>query len=132
MIVLDEQLADPRLIRSIQLWYKGKVISIADARPRTLVRDESVPTLLHQLNAPTFVTINHKHFWQRISASSAYCVVCLKLPAERALDVSDQLRAVLSRPEWRTKRGRLGNVILVSGHPIASYSLKGEIELIAG
>jgi hypothetical protein len=131
MIVLDEQLADPRIIRGIERWYKGKVIRIIDVRPRTTVPDEAIPVLLRQLSAPTFVTINHRHFWRKIPASPDYCVICLKLPAEHALEIPEALRAVLSRPEWRAKRGRLGNVILVSDRPVAYYSSKqGPIELV--
>ena len=102
MIVLDEQLADPRIIRSIERWYKGKVISIIDVHPSTLVHDEAIPVLLRQLTGPTFVTINHRHFWRKIPASPDYCVICL---AERTLELPEALRAVLSRPEWRAKRG---------------------------
>jgi hypothetical protein len=124
MIVLDEQLADPRIIRDIEGWYKGKVTSIVEARPRTAIPDEDIPNLLRKLKAPTFVTINHKDFWRKIPASSAYCVVCLKLPCERSLEVSDALRAILSWPEWRTKDGRRGNVILLSDRRVAYYSTK--------
>lgn len=131
MIVLDEQLADPRIIRNIEHWYKGKVISIVDVRPRTAVLDDAIPGLLRQLSGPTFVTINHRHFWRKILASPDYCVICLKLAAERSLELSEALRAVLSRPEWRTKRGRMGTVIFVSDRRIAYYSVKrGQIELI--
>lgn len=132
MIVLDEQLADPRIIRSIERWYKGKVVSILDVRPRTAAPDEAIPVLLRQLSAPTFVTINHRHFWRKIPASPDYCVICLKLPAEQSLQVPEALRAVLSRREWRTKRGRIGNVIFVSDRPVAYYSSKkSHIELVA-
>jgi hypothetical protein len=132
MIVLDEQLADPRIIRSIERWYKGKVIGIVDVRPRTAVLDDAIPVLLRQLSAPTFVTINHRHFWRKIPASPDYCVICLKLPAERSVELPEALRAVLGRPGWRTKRGRLGNVIFVSNRQIAYYSAKqGPIELIS-
>lgn len=131
MIVLDEQLGDPRIIRSIERWYKGKVISIIDVRPRTVVPDEAIPVLLRQLTGPTFMTINHRHFWRKIPASPDYCVICLKLPAEHAMELPETLRAVLSRPEWRSKHGRLGNVILVSDRPVAYYSAKkGHIELV--
>jgi hypothetical protein len=130
MIVVDEQLADPRIILDIRRWYKGKVISINEVRPQTIVPDEVIPALLRELNAPTFVTINFQHFWQKISASPAYCVVCLKLPAERSREVSQMLRTVLSQPTWRTKRERMGNVIFVSGQRVACYSSKrGHIEL---
>jgi hypothetical protein len=91
MIVLDEQLADPRIIHSIQSWYKGKVISIVDVRPRTLVTDDAIPILLRRLSAPTFVTINHRDFWRKIPARSTYCVICLKLPTEHVLKVPETL-----------------------------------------
>lgn len=131
MIVLDEQLVDPRIIRSIERWYKGKVISIVDVRPGTVVLDDAVPVLLRQLVAPTFVTINHRHFWRKIPASPDYCAICLKLPAERASELPEVLRTVLGRAEWRTKRRRMGNVGFVSDRRIAYYSANhGPIELI--
>ena len=124
MIVLDEQLADPRIIRSIERWYKGKVITIIDVRPGTAVLDDAIPILLRQLSAPTFVTINHRHFWRKIPASPDYCVICLKLPAEHSSELPEALRAVLTQPEWRAKRGRMGTVIFVSDRQIAYYSAK--------
>jgi hypothetical protein len=131
MIVLDEQLADPRIIRSIQHWYKGKVTGIQEARAHTRITDDVIPVLLRQLKAPTFVTINHEDFWRRIPADPAYCVICLKLTSRRSSEVPEALRAILTRPEWRTKRGRMGNVIFVSGRRIAYYSTKhGHIELM--
>ena len=122
MIVLDEQLADPRIIRGIKRWYKGKVISIVEVRPQTVVHDEVVSDLLRQLRAPTFVTINHQDFWRKIPASTSYCVVCLKLPCQRSLEVSEALRSILRQPDWRTKRGRVGYVILASDRRIDYYS----------
>lgn len=131
MIVLDEQLADPRIIRNIEGWYKGKVINIMNVRPGTVVLDDAIPILLRQLSAPIFVTINHRHFWRKIPASPDYCVICLKLPAERSLELPEALRTVLGRAVWRTKRGRMGKVILFSGRRIAYYSANhGPIELI--
>jgi len=134
MIVLDEQLADPRIISSIEHWYKGRVITIDEARPQSKIPDDVVPVLLRQLKEPTFVTINHEDFWQKVPANSAYCVICLKLTSKRSSEVPEVLRAILSQPKWRTKRGRLGNVILVSQRRIADYSTKrkhGHIELIS-
>jgi len=54
MIVVDEQLADPRIIRSISNWYKGRVISVIEMRPHTTVPDDAIPELLRHLKAPTF------------------------------------------------------------------------------
>ena len=131
MIVLDEQIAGPRIISSIQHWYKGKVTGVQEARPHTRITDDVIPVLLRQLKAPTFVTINHEDFWRKIPADSGYCVVCLKLTSRRSSEVPEALRAILTRPEWRTKHGRMGNVIFVSGRRIAYYYTKqGHIELM--
>ena len=78
MIVMDEQLADPQIIRSVEQWYKGKVIVIGEARPQNRITDDVIPALLRRLKAPTFVTINYEDFWRRIPANSAYCVICFK------------------------------------------------------
>src|SRR6185295_3979257 len=104
MIVLDEQLADPQIIGSIETWYKGKVTRIQDERPLTKIPDDVIPASLRRLKAPTFVTINYDDFWRRTPADSAYCVICLKLTSNRCSEISDILRTILSRPEWSTKR----------------------------
>jgi hypothetical protein len=124
MIVLDEQLADPQIIRSIEQWYKGKVIVIGEARPQTRITDDVIPALLRRLKAPTFVTINYEDFWRKIPANSAYCVICFKLTGKRSAEVPGALRAILSRPEWRSKSGRLGTVISVSARRVVFYSAK--------
>ena len=124
MIVLDEQLADPQIIRGIKQWYKGKVIVIGEARPQTRITDDVIPVLLHKLKEPTFVTINHEDFWRKIPANSAYCVICFKLTGKRSAEVPEALRALLSRLEWRSKSNRLGAVISVSARRIAFYSTK--------
>lgn len=131
MIVLDEQLADPRIVHSIEKWYKGKVISVEQARPQTRITDDVVPVLLRRLKEPTFVTINHEDFWRKIPANSAYCVICLTLISKRASEVPQVLRAILSLPQLRTKSGRLGTVIFVSDQRVAYYSAKRKhIELL--
>jgi hypothetical protein len=129
MIVPDEQLADPQIIRSIEEWYKGKVIVIGETRRRTRITDDVIPVLLHKLRAPTIVTINHEDFWRKIPANSAYCVICFKLTAKRSAEVPDALRALLSRPERSSKSKRLGAVISVTARRVAFYSTKhGHIE----
>lgn len=62
MIVLDENIYDPQLATRINAWYRGQVISINSLRPSTLVKDDSIPTLLLQVSQPTFVTINIEYY----------------------------------------------------------------------
>ena len=75
MIVLDEQLEDPRIANAIERWYPGKVINILDARRHSEILDEAVPAILHCLKEPTFITTNYRDFWQRIEAHAGYCVI---------------------------------------------------------
>ena len=62
MIVLDEQLADARIVAAIERWYRGKVINILDVRPHTRVLDDVIGVLLLRLKDPTFITINYHDF----------------------------------------------------------------------
>lgn len=121
MIVLDEQLEDPRLVQLIELWYKGAVIYVSQLRPQTLIKDDAMPTLLRRVRQPTFVTINYSDFWRRIPASADYCIICLKLSAEQKFEVPGILRGLLNLPELRTKGARMGRVVSVKGQTIDSY-----------
>src|SRR5437667_12912687 len=116
MIVLDEQLADAQVGREFARWYKGTVTNITRLRPCTMIFVDVVPTLLRTVRNPTFVTINYTDFWRVILASPAHCVVCLKLRQHEALLSPQIVRRLLSQPEFRTKRSRMGYVISVSGN----------------
>src|SRR5438093_9557213 len=112
MIVLDEQLQGRRIAAAIERWYPGKVINIRDARLDTDIPDPDVPSLLHHLKDPTFVTINWSDFWphRRKYRHSGYCIICLKLPGDKAQEVPVALRDVLR--QFPTKRERMGKIVL--------------------
>ena len=63
--------------------------------------------LLHGVRQHAFVTIDHKDFWNRIDTHHAYCVVRLRLPTERVLEVSRLFPEGLRRPEYSTKNLRV-------------------------
>lgn len=121
MIVLDEQLNDPRIINLIAEWYPGKVIVIGDIRPGTIIKDDAIPGLLLKEAQPTFVTINYSDFWEVTSANDGYCIVCIKLPSDQKLKVTGILREVLSQPAFKAKHGRMGKVISYSHGVIEHY-----------
>jgi len=121
MIVLDEQLTEAQIALDIARWYKGSVINVLHLRPQTVVLDDAVSTLLRTVKQPTFVTINYADFWNIYPASAAYCLVCFKLPTVRAPEVPGLLREVLSLPEYRTKRDRMGCVISWRNHVVEDY-----------
>ena len=121
MIVLDEQICRPWMQQAIKRWYKGAVMYITDVRPHTLILDDVMPVLLRELRQPTFVTINHSDFWHKLLANDAYCAICFKLSEERVRELPEMLRDVLRMPEWKTKRQRMGKVLLVSEQSLRWY-----------
>jgi len=121
VIVLDEQLNDPLLIKAIKRWHTGQVITINDARPSTQIYDDAIIALMHQLKSPIFVTINYTDFWRKVPAHSQYCVICLKLSTERKKEVPIILRELLGQDEFNTKRKLMGKVISISEGVVRYY-----------
>ena len=121
MIVLDEQLSAPYLKKEIEKWYAGSVIILGSLRPHGVIKDDGIPALLQDLTQPTLITINYDDFWRKSAAHPSYCVICFNLPRERAHEIPDSLRTLLSRPEWKTKRGRMGKGISISGNKVRYY-----------
>jgi hypothetical protein len=122
MIVLDEQLLGRGLERDIAQWYRDTVQFITDLRPHTIIQDEAIPALLRQQSQPTFVTINERDFWRRVAPDQRYCIVCFVLSDARAREISSALRALLRRPEFRTKAQRLGKIMRVTHDDIIYYT----------
>ncbi|MGH9803123.1 MAG: hypothetical protein ACRD82_22390 [Blastocatellia bacterium] len=121
--MLDEQLNSARIGSAISQWYPGAVISVSDLRPHARLLDPEIPDYLLQLRQPTFVTINYRDFWKRHLAHPRYYLVCLKLEQNESDRVPDVLRQVLSLPEFRTKRLRMGKVISWSAETIKYFSV---------
>src|SRR5262245_42586630 len=88
MIVLDEQLQGLELEDAIAHWYRGTVLTVKTLRPGTVVKDDTIPTLLRRLKQPTFVTIYYADFWRRVQGDRLSCIVCLALAIDQADKVS--------------------------------------------
>lgn len=123
MIVLDEQLLGRNLERDIARWYRGAVHFIIDLRLHTVIKDDAIPDLLRQQTRPTFVTINERDFWRRVTIDQRYCVVCFVLPDARVREIPQSLRSLLRRLEFRTKAQRMGKVIRVTNEDIRYYTV---------
>ena len=111
MIVLDETINDPRIISAIARWYPGLVMGVTELRPHARLLDPEIPDYLLRLRQPTFVTINYTDWNKPHLAHRRYCIISLKLKHEEALSLPDIVRGILRRPEYRTKRRRMGKVI---------------------
>ena len=123
MIVVDEQLNDYRIFDDLEKWYKGKVIHVKELRPKTLVDDDNIASLLLTVNEETFITINYTDFWKVIPAHKRYCVICFNLKGELTLEIPNRLREIFKNPELKTKRARMGKVVSARG-VINWYSLE--------
>lgn len=130
MIVLDEQIMRQRIAVAISRWYQGQVTNVLALRPNTIVKDDSIPTLLLQVQSPTFVTINAQDFWFKVPAHRRYCIVSLDLPQTEVLQVPSILRNLLQKPEFTTKENRMGKVIRVQGQQVRFYGLDRQITLL--
>lgn len=111
MIVLDENLHDEDISTPIAKWYPGRVISIIDLRPQSIIKDEAIATLLQQVNHATFVTINVSDFWKKMLPASGYCIIVIELPKERSTEIPTILRRLLQLELFKTKAARMGKVI---------------------
>ena len=69
MIVFDENMQQRSIMDAVAAWYRGRVISVTVLRPNTLIKDETISTLLRSAQRPTFVPTNIDNFgnaFQRI------------------------------------------------------------------
>jgi len=124
MLVLDEQLLGRGLETVLGRWYHGPILFITELRPNTIIKDEAIPTLLHQQHSATFITINESDFWRRVVMARHYCVICFALPDSQVSELPALLRAVFRHPLFHTKAQRMGKVLRVTRTTISYYSLR--------
>lgn len=130
MIVLDENIRSNALVTQISNWYVGKVISVLDLRPVTLIKDDGIATLLRTANRPTFVTINVKDFWPRFRADKHYCVISFVLEQQQVAKLSTLLRSVLMLPQFHTRATRMGTIVRVRPIVLEYYGIDRRIHRI--
>lgn len=130
MIVVDENIQDGLVIRTIASWYPGQVISVTALRLQTLIKDDGIAMLLHQVSEPTFVTTNVDDFWPKFPAHRRYCIVSILLTIEETMEVPETLRNLLRLPVFRTKAARMGKVIRVRPSGIEYYEVDRRIHFL--
>jgi hypothetical protein len=131
MIVLDEGIYDPDLAEDIAAWYKGRVTSIKQLRPRTIIKDDAMVMLVRAMPQPTFVTTNVIDFWRVIPASAYYAIVNIDLSNEQLRQLPTWLRACLRMPIFKSKASRMGKVIRLRPTRIEYYEADWHIKTLA-
>jgi hypothetical protein len=124
MIVLDEHLPHEELAEAIRQWYRGRVCTITELRPGTIIKDDAVSSLLQSVSEPTFVTLNWSDFWHRTDAHPGFCLVCFTLPSQRAAELPPLLRRLFRCDPFRTKSARMGKVARVGEKQFAYYRVR--------
>jgi hypothetical protein len=122
-IILDDQLFDLEVLIPIARWIT--VQRLRDIRPNEVIKDERVPTLLQNLNDPTFITIDGG-FWDKRLRNAAYCILFFPLSNEEQNKIPGLLRPLLRLSEFRTKASRMGKVVKVSSTGIHCWQLGTE------
>jgi hypothetical protein len=127
MLVLDEQLMGRDLYVALRRWYRGRIVSVPDLRPNTLIKDEAIPSLLRGLRQPALLTINDVDFWRKVDIDARFCVVCFPLSDARVPEIPELLRAVLRLREFRTKADRMGKVLRVTRGSVSYYTYRSRM-----
>jgi hypothetical protein len=122
MIILDEQLLEHDIEENISKWYRGTVRFITELRPNTIIKDDAIPQLLRQQNQATFITINERDFWRKVTITEQFCVVCLTLPDSRTYEIPNILRELFQYSEFKTKANRMGKVIRIADNETSYYT----------
>ncbi len=123
MIVLDEQLLNYGLRATIARWYRGRIVTITELRPGSVIRDDAIPAILREGSQPTFVTINVEDFWRRLAPDTHFFVACFALSHSQAGNVATLLRQLFHLPPFRTRRLRSGKIARVSTEQVQFYTV---------
>jgi hypothetical protein len=126
MNVLDENVPESQRVllrrRRVALRQIGQELG------RRGMKDHEIISLLHQLDRPTFFTLD-SDFYNRHLCHERYCLVHLDVEDEM---VAEYVRRFLRHRQLNTRAKRLGRVIRISPSGLALWSIhKDEISHLA-
>jgi len=117
MNVLDENIPDSQ--RALLRTRRVALRQIGQNLGRKGMKDKEIIPLLHQLDRPTFFTLDGDFFDRRL-CHERYCLVHLDVEEEV---VAEYVRRLLRHPELNTRAKRLGRVIRVSPTGLALWQI---------
>jgi len=114
VIVLDEQLNSDSVAKDFGAW-DGRIVTMPQLGWAGL-SDESILRILRQHRGCTFVTINHRDFWNVVDGDARCAIICLSLPTRREDEASDWVHRLFRMAPFSTQRARSGHVIKITAH----------------
>jgi hypothetical protein len=120
--ILDENI--PESQRTLLRSRRVAVRQIGQDLGRKGMKDDEILPLLHQLDRPTFFTLDGD-FYDRRLCHEGYCLVHLDIEEER---VADFVRRLLRHRELNTKDKRMGRVIRILPTGLALWRIHEEQE----
>ena len=86
------------------------------------MKDDEIIPMLHQLNDPTFFTLDDDFFHPRFRHPK-YCLVHLDVHGQ---DAAEYIRRTLKHPDFDTKAKRMGRIIRVSPTGLSVWKIHAE------
>ena len=123
MNVLDENI--PESQRRLLQTKRIRVCQIGRDVGRKGMKDDEIIPLLHQLDRPTFFTLDGD-FYNRRLCHEAYCLVHLKVEDET---VAESIRRFLRHPTLNAKAKRMGCVVRVEPRQMTLWRLHEQQEV---
>ncbi len=120
MIIIDENFPDSQrhLLQSWRVSFKQIAFEIG----REGLKDDEIIPLLHQLNKPTFFTLDDDFFKPKLRHAQ-YCLLYLDVAQYESAAF---IRRTLKHSDFNTKAKRMGNVIRVSHKGLTVWKLHAE------
>ncbi|WP_420641029.1 hypothetical protein [Candidatus Leptofilum sp.] len=120
MIILDENFPDSQrqLLQGWRISFKQVAFEIG----REGLKDDEIIPLLHQLNKPTFFTLDDD-FFKRQLCHAQYCLIYVDVAQYESAAF---IRRTLKHRDFDTKAKRIGHVIRVSHKGLTVWKLHAE------
>jgi hypothetical protein len=115
MNILDENV--PESQRALLRGWRVAVRQIGQDVGRKGMKDQEIIPLLHQLDRPTFFTLDSDFFDRRL-CHEGYCLAHFDVEEEV---VAEYIRRLLRHRELNSKSKRMGSVIRVSSSGLAIW-----------
>jgi hypothetical protein len=120
-LILDDQLSARQVLAPIRHWITAQFLR--ELRPNERIPDARVPEILRTLRQPTFITID-QGFWNRRWCHLQYAILYFALREDEQELLPGLLRALLRRPEFRTRASRMGKVARVGTTSLAWWQFQ--------